>query len=169
MTEAQIKHMVDRFLSWKLPQNFNPDGGVSFKATFNEHTAHPMKHEPSGTNLFDAVQATEMVRYMLEGLPLDLHPKSDALMPCPFCGGEAEMDTQRSYAHLASPHRLGTQVAIYCLACSADIAEDPREIGVSIEDSIYAVRERWNARTSSCDPSTIMAQFDRAIAAIKAA
>ena len=68
MTEDQIKHMVDRFLMWKLPEHFNPDGGISFKKTFNEHTAFPAKHEPSGTNLLSAVQATEMVRYMVEGL-----------------------------------------------------------------------------------------------------
>lgn len=69
MTEAQIKHMVNRFLSWKLPENFNPDGGVSFKKMFNEHTGHPMRAEPSGTNLLDAVQAEAMVRHMVEGLP----------------------------------------------------------------------------------------------------
>ncbi len=50
-TDKQIKHMVDRFLGWKLPENFNPGGGISFKKTFNEH--HPMKHEPTGTNLLD--------------------------------------------------------------------------------------------------------------------
>ncbi len=27
-----------------------------------------MKHEPSGTNLFDATQADAMVRHMIEGL-----------------------------------------------------------------------------------------------------
>lgn len=69
MTDDQIKYMVNRFLSWKLPTNFNPDAGISFKATFNEHTAHPAKHEPSGTNLFDANQADAMIRYMVEGLP----------------------------------------------------------------------------------------------------
>lgn len=26
MTDDQIKHMVNRFLGWKLPENFNPDG-----------------------------------------------------------------------------------------------------------------------------------------------
>lgn len=41
MTEEQIKHMVSRFLGWKLPKNFNPDAGISFKAEFNEHTAFP--------------------------------------------------------------------------------------------------------------------------------
>jgi hypothetical protein len=71
MKPNQIKHMVDRFLSWKLPENFRPDAGISFKATFNEHTAHPMRHEPSGTNLFDATQAEEMVRHMIDGMPKD--------------------------------------------------------------------------------------------------
>jgi hypothetical protein len=70
MTEDQIKHMVSRFLGWRLPVNFRPDAGISFKAEFNEHTAHPMKHEPTGTNLFDAAQAEAMVRHMLEGLHL---------------------------------------------------------------------------------------------------
>ena len=69
MTDEQIKHMVDRFLSWRLPENFSPDAGISFNGTFNEHTAHPMKHQPNGTNLFDATQADAMVRYLIEGLP----------------------------------------------------------------------------------------------------
>jgi hypothetical protein len=68
MTEDQINHMVSRFLSWKLPENFRPDAGISFKADFNENTDYPMKHEPTGTNLFDATQADAMVRHMLEGL-----------------------------------------------------------------------------------------------------
>lgn len=71
MTEAQIKHMVDRFLGWKLPEDFNPDGGIAFARMFNEGTAHPMKNEPSGTNLFDATQADAMVRHMIDGLPND--------------------------------------------------------------------------------------------------
>jgi hypothetical protein len=67
MTDDQIKRMVSRFLQWRLPADFAPDGGISFKATFNEHTAHPMRHEPVGTNLFNAVQAEAMVRHMLGG------------------------------------------------------------------------------------------------------
>lgn len=65
MTDAQIKLMVDRFLGWKLPENFNPDGGISFKKAFNEKTPWPMKNEPTGTNLFDATQAEDMIRYIL--------------------------------------------------------------------------------------------------------
>jgi len=69
ITDEQIKHMVNRFLGWRLPANFHPDAGISFKAEYNEHTAHPAKHEPIGTNLFDAEQAEAMIRYMLDGLP----------------------------------------------------------------------------------------------------
>lgn len=61
-----IKHMVGRFLGWRLPHDFHPDGGITFKADFNEHTEHPMKHEPIGTNLLDAEQAKEMFRFAIE-------------------------------------------------------------------------------------------------------
>ena len=77
MTDDQIKHMVNRFLTWKLPENFNPDGGVSFKPTFNDSPAamkmlgltEPMRHSPTGTNLLCYEQAKGMVAHMLEGLP----------------------------------------------------------------------------------------------------
>lgn len=69
MTEAQIKHMASRFLSWKLPDNFNPDGGISFERDCNAGTPWPSKREPVGTNLLDAAQAEAMVRHLVEGLP----------------------------------------------------------------------------------------------------
>ena len=69
LTDEQIKHMVDRFLAWKLPTNFNPDGGISFEQFGNIGTEHQYRREPSGTNLIDAVQADAMVRHMLDGLP----------------------------------------------------------------------------------------------------
>lgn len=68
MTEEQIKEMARRFLQWKLPDDFHPDGGISFKAAFNEHTAHPARHEPVGTNLLTFAQAVEMVRHMVAAL-----------------------------------------------------------------------------------------------------
>ena len=64
-----VKRMVERFLQWRLPDNFNPDGGISFKKAINENQpAWPQKNEPVGTNLFDAMQAEEMVRYMIGGM-----------------------------------------------------------------------------------------------------
>lgn len=68
MTEDQIKHMAQRFLSWKLPANFNPDSGISFKPDFNEGPPYPMRYQPVGTNLFDATQAEAMIRHMIEGI-----------------------------------------------------------------------------------------------------
>jgi len=77
MPEEQIKHMAEQFLRWKLPENFNPDGGISFKREFNENTPFPMKREPSGTNLFGYHDAVAMVRHMLTGLPT---PKPEATL-----------------------------------------------------------------------------------------
>ena len=79
MCDEQIKYMVERFLQWRLPENFRPDAGISFKAEFNENTPWPMKHEPVGTNLFDYTQATEMVRHMIDGLPAATKPRKTIL------------------------------------------------------------------------------------------
>lgn len=67
LDNAQIKHMVDRFLGWKLPEYFCPDAGVEFHPS--EQQKAGVHQWPVGTNLFDADQATEMVRFMIEGLP----------------------------------------------------------------------------------------------------
>ena len=70
MDDAQIKYMADRFLGWRLPEAFNPDCGISFKRTHSEQSQWgPQKYQPTGTNLFDAQQATEMVRYLADGAP----------------------------------------------------------------------------------------------------
>lgn len=71
MTEDQINHMVSRFLQWRLPEHFRPDGGVSFEPSFADE---PMRsrHWPVGTNLLSATQAKQMILHMLEGLPEEL-------------------------------------------------------------------------------------------------
>ena len=68
MNDAQIKHMVDRFLAWKLPDNFSPDAGVSF----DPPVTWPW---PTGTNLLDATQVTAMVQHMVSGLPANEVPE----------------------------------------------------------------------------------------------
>lgn len=67
MTDEQIKHLVDRFLGWKLPKDFSPDAGISY--TRPNYYAPEVDATPYGTNLFDATQADAMVRYMVEGMP----------------------------------------------------------------------------------------------------
>ena len=73
MTEDQIKHMANRFLSWKLPAPWHPDNGITFTPEYNgEYNAKqgkpPSRREPIGTNLFNYTQAEAMVRHMIEGL-----------------------------------------------------------------------------------------------------
>jgi len=68
MTDDQIKHMVQRFLSWKLPDPFRPDNGITFTPRLAEEPLRS-RHWPVGTNLLDATQAEAMVRHMLDGMP----------------------------------------------------------------------------------------------------
>ena len=69
MTDDQIKHMVNRFLAWRLPENFAPDGGISFEPISGKGTPFERRRDPVGTNLLDARQAEAMVRHMVDGLP----------------------------------------------------------------------------------------------------
>lgn len=54
--EEIIKKATSRFLGWKLPDTFNPDGGISY-----DH-----RGDVIGTHLFTAQEAELMVRYILE-------------------------------------------------------------------------------------------------------
>lgn len=62
---AALASLVNRFLSWKLPDNFNPDGGITFTPVRNAGTAHEFTYTPVGTNLFDATQARQMIEHLL--------------------------------------------------------------------------------------------------------
>jgi len=64
----QIDKMVDRFLSWEMPKNFQPDAGISF--TRPSHIYSGIKDAdkklwPTGTNLFNADQTKEMIECLL--------------------------------------------------------------------------------------------------------
>lgn len=66
MDEKQIDEMVNRFLGWKLPKDFAPDAGISFKPATLPST--PMNYEgywPVGTNLLNADQARDMIKHVL--------------------------------------------------------------------------------------------------------
>lgn len=62
-----VEGMVNRFLCWKLPDDFAPDAGVSF--TPGPHQSPGNLHWPIGTNLLTAVQAREMFEHCLAGIP----------------------------------------------------------------------------------------------------
>ena len=70
VADADIKIMVDRFLNWKLPADFIPDAGISFRAEYNvewneKQGRAPDRYQPTGTNLFNATQAEAMIRHLL--------------------------------------------------------------------------------------------------------
>jgi len=66
-----IDHMVNRFLGWKLPKDFNPDCFIDF----NRDKAD-MYGWPSGTNLFTADQARVMFEILTAEFAPDERPKA---------------------------------------------------------------------------------------------
>lgn len=62
-----VSHMVQRFLGWRLPENFGPDCGIKFERLSNVGTEWERQNEPTGTNLLDAEQAKAMFAYCIEG------------------------------------------------------------------------------------------------------
>jgi hypothetical protein len=55
------KEMVNRFLSWKLPEDFCPDCYIAFNRELATEGQWPV-----GTNLFTATQAQEMLEHVLQ-------------------------------------------------------------------------------------------------------
>lgn len=73
--------------------------------------------------------------------------QAENLLPCPFCGGEAEMDTMRGYLTVPDG-RLDNAVAIYCAACGVDQSicrADHHDLDT--DQLISIVTEAWNKRT----------------------
>lgn len=65
--KKQMDAMVNRFLGWKLPADFNPDCGITFKRTHSDTAPWgPQKNEPVGTNLLNAEQARAMLEHVLD-------------------------------------------------------------------------------------------------------
>ena len=65
-----IKESVSRFLGWKLPADFAPDAGITFKPNANADSPIELqyKHKPTGTNLFHAGQAEAMLIHVAKPL-----------------------------------------------------------------------------------------------------
>lgn len=74
---VDIEKAADKFLTWALPEDFSPDGGITYvRPTFPGYPA------PRGTNLLNDRQAREMLEHILvqqEGpVPMRIN--------CPTCG-----------------------------------------------------------------------------------
>ena len=128
LTPLNIDEAVNRFLGWKLPENFAPDAGISFKKMFNEHTAHPMRHEPTGTNLLDAVQAKAMLEYVLQGFS---HPAASAITKEERDVIKAAQDWRRQHNDFPEQYADGKEMICWpsdealCRAIDALRAKEP--------------------------------------------
>lgn len=60
-TDEMVNVMASRFLSWKLPKDFHPDGGIKFDHKYS----HDSISYPTGTNLFHYEQAKEMLKFII--------------------------------------------------------------------------------------------------------
>jgi hypothetical protein len=68
----------------------------------------------------------------------------EPLKPCPFCGGDAEMDTRQAYVALGSG-RLGSAIAIYCTACTASVSTCREDVpDITPEE----MTDQWNRRAA---------------------
>lgn len=67
MTNEQIDELVNRFLGWRLPQDFSPDFFIKFdrEAAIRLHDSTNGTAWPIGTNLLNADQAREMLKFLL--------------------------------------------------------------------------------------------------------
>ena len=64
MEKNLIDIMVDRFLCWKLPNDFAPDCGINFDGR-QDDGLNKNKTWPVGTNLLTAEQAKQMFEHCL--------------------------------------------------------------------------------------------------------
>lgn len=69
-----IGAMVNRFLAWRLPDDFGPDAGISF--TPNPQFPHAW---PTGTNLLTAVQARAMFDHCAGGARVGQEAPTDSI------------------------------------------------------------------------------------------
>ena len=64
-----INAMVDRFLAWKLPQDFHPDSFIIFDRAKHDTWGGCPNSWPTGTNLLTAAQAKAMLEHVIEYAP----------------------------------------------------------------------------------------------------
>lgn len=149
MTDEQIKHMTERFLSWKLPADFNPDCGISAqRPNYGPNVAW----EPMGTNLLDYTQAEAMVRHMVEGLSASSPNHADTglgdwsvdgsiyenMEACVVKGGARD---GRTYAHC---WKYADALELVALLNGASIPDLERMDAMREALEFYADESAWN-------------------------
>jgi hypothetical protein len=108
--QPNIAAMVNRFLGWRLPKDFYPDCGITFK--HNEAWGPYPNNWPIGTNLFTADQAKAMFEYVLSAAPSHPEPAGGNAAPPAddYAAFKATVDAE--YPMPNSPHESVMQRAV---------------------------------------------------------
>lgn len=138
------EEMVGRFLGWKLPKDFYPDCGISFKES-------EVNGWPSGTNLFHAGQVKEMLRYVLEAsTSSETQPainQSDKIAASMSVGDQVPSDAEMNVA--LEHFDTSTEGGVKAFALWAvEVARDSEQSAVSTHSLISGSEADmfWDAR-----------------------
>lgn len=79
---------------------------------------------------------------------------SDALKPCPFCGGAAKLDTARGYRAADNTAAWGNMAAVHCTDCLAEVSFCYEDAPATPGDEIVGmVIGQWNKRALAATPA----------------
>jgi Lar family restriction alleviation protein len=65
------------------------------------------------------------------------------LLPCPFCGGVAELDTRQYYRTIKG--EMDDRVCVYCTTCNADMGIGKKDVPDVQPEHVI---DLWNTRAS---------------------
>lgn len=92
---------------------------------------------------------TMIIRTSLASRREAQEPVTGELLPCPFCGGAAETDSQQAYRNISTGY-AETAVAVYCTACGAQHTICRGDVP---DAELSDVTELWNKRTAPPAPA----------------
>lgn len=142
MTEDQIAHMRDRFLSWKFPKNFRPDGGIIYR---RPNCDPSIDATPAGSNLLGVTQAERMIRHLVEGLPA-----AEKMEPNP----EWEARANALHAEATVERGIEPEATLGMLEAWKSVVEPANELGQSsftramLDSAVDSIRKLLNDRAA---------------------
>ena len=152
-----IDKLVDRFLSWKLPRDFSPDGGISFVPS----KTHPDMW-PIGTNLFTADQAKEMLAHVTG----PLRAKLDRLMIeyCPDEMTPEQMENWGKHQRPVTPEQeAAVQRAVQSETPASGMAKVPEGMVMVPRAEVEDLRMYWNGLLNESAMKDALENLDRVL------
>ena len=79
------------------------------------------------------------------------------LKPCPFCGGQAELDSKQAFREFVSG-KISDAVAVYCTKCSAEISVCVPDVPDIQPEQLV---DMWNTQSPVEDLSALVQRLVR--------